>query len=150
MSLPPLPPSSPHGWPLVVYLLDLVSCLGFALVVVVSIAVLVSIMMHRVYFFNVFWGMKIIQCAMATIWACSLFAGEVCCVWGRRHMQGRTGIPGYPRNPSLAPLPLFSTMCHALPPFRWLFDLYFARVRSSAGSMEPAKPCSDYNVHTHS
>ena len=30
--------------------------------------------------------------------------------------------PGFPRNPSLAPLPLFSTVQYM--PGRWLFDLY--------------------------
>ena len=37
---------------------------------------------------------------------------------------------GFPRNPSLAPLPLLITVCsvqgRALPPVRWMFDFYCA------------------------
>ena len=39
--------------------------------------------------------------------------------------------PGFPRNPSLAPLPLLFTACSALqccalPPVKWMFDFYCA------------------------
>ena len=61
------------------------------------------------------------------------------------------GNPGFPRNPSLASLPLFFTVCsifyfppthprtraiqncRALPPVRWWFDLYCARALRERG-----------------
>ena len=60
---------------------------------------------------------------------------------------GNQPNPGFPRTPSLASLPLSSTVCsilffpptatahrgRTLPPVRWLFDLYCARVLRERG-----------------
>ena len=49
--------------------------------------------------------------------------------------------PGFPRNPSLASLPLSSTVCSALPPVRWSFDLYCARVLRERGPGNQPNRC---------
>ena len=51
--------------------------------------------------------------------------------------------PGFPRNPSLASLPLLSavcSICRALPPVRWLFDLYCARVLRAGRIQRTSRP----------
>ena len=68
-----------------------------------------------------------------------------------------TTNPGFPRNPSLAPLPLFYTVysilaCiygrgRALPPVRWLFDLYCACVlRERDPGNQPNNVCGGFAV----
>ena len=44
-----------------------------------------------------------------------------------RYYDRHVTTPGFPRNPSLAPLPLLFTVAgRALPPVRWMFDFYCA------------------------
>ena len=71
----------------------------------------------------------------------TVYPGAQCFGSGALSCNDNPRFPQKPQFAVTAPL-LHSVQCaggRALPPVKWLFDLYFARVVKAVGSREPAK-----------